>query len=346
MNNLQINVVNKVATYQKRDGTIVCGNSDYRILFTFDSEWESYAEKTARFIVNGTFTDVDFKGNTCPVPIIRNTSQIEVGVYAGNLTTTTSAIIPARLSVLCGGEAPTPENDKNYANEAKESAERAEEAATKTEELLAEYIDEVAAGARYKNGTGEIFNDYAGNIASGANSHAEGSGTKASGNSAHSEGRFTKAEGFASHAEGNYTHAGANAVIFSDTSKLDYSTKGVGAHAEGQATAASGNSSHAEGWKTTASGQYSHAEGNNTTASGMYSHAGGVATIASGEAQMVIGKYNLANTNTLFVVGNGTANSNRKNAFEVLTNGDVRISGITLTKETIQKVVDFVNTLS
>ena len=134
MNHLHINVVNKVASYQKRDGAIVCGNSDYQILFTFDSEWEAYAEKTARFIVNGTFTDVDFNGNTCPVPIIRNASQIEVGVYAGNLTTTTSAVIPALLSVLCGGEPPTPENDKNYANEAKEAADRAEVAADRAEE--------------------------------------------------------------------------------------------------------------------------------------------------------------------------------------------------------------------
>ena len=36
---LNINVVNKVATYQQRNGDIVCGNSDYTIKFTFDAEW-------------------------------------------------------------------------------------------------------------------------------------------------------------------------------------------------------------------------------------------------------------------------------------------------------------------
>lgn len=142
MNILHINVVNKVAAYQKRDGAIVCGNSDYQIQFAFDSEWDAHAQKTARFIWNGEYKDVEFSGDTCPVPILRNTGIVEVGVYAGNLTTTTSAIIPTLRSVLCGGEQPT-EEDEYYINSAKASAERAEAAATKTEDLLAEYIDDV-----------------------------------------------------------------------------------------------------------------------------------------------------------------------------------------------------------
>ena len=38
---------------------------------------------------------------------------------------------------------PSPENDKNYANEAKEAAERAEAAASRAEELVSEYIIEI-----------------------------------------------------------------------------------------------------------------------------------------------------------------------------------------------------------
>ena len=111
MNILNITVANKIATYRKLDGSIVCGNSDYQVKFTFDEEWTDHNEKTARFIWNGQY--------------------VEVGVYAGNLETTTAAVIPALRSILCGGATPTPENDEHYANEAKEAAERAEAAAEK-----------------------------------------------------------------------------------------------------------------------------------------------------------------------------------------------------------------------
>lgn len=54
------------------------------------------------------------------------------------------------------------------------------------------------------------------------------------------------------------------------------------AHAEGDATNASGIASHAEGASTIAEGNYSHAEGYNTKALGNYSHAQGNTTIAYG----------------------------------------------------------------
>ena len=60
---LHIDVVNKVATFQKRDGCIVCGNSGYKIEFNFDSEWNGVA-KQAVLIVNGTTTYVDIKNRT------------------------------------------------------------------------------------------------------------------------------------------------------------------------------------------------------------------------------------------------------------------------------------------
>jgi hypothetical protein len=66
--NLRITVVDKIATYQKRDGFIVCGNSDYQLVFTFDEEWDAFPEKKARFDYSGMSTDVPFTGNTCPVP--------------------------------------------------------------------------------------------------------------------------------------------------------------------------------------------------------------------------------------------------------------------------------------
>lgn len=101
MKNLNISVTNKIAKYLQRDGVIVCGNSDYQITFTFDAEWDAYPTKTARFIWNGKYWDQPFTGNVCPVPIIQNAVFVIVGVYAGDLRTTTPASITCKRSILC-----------------------------------------------------------------------------------------------------------------------------------------------------------------------------------------------------------------------------------------------------
>lgn len=85
----------------------ICGNSDFTVIFDFDEEWNEFATKTARFVYNGKFIDVVFQGNQCQIPIINDTCKIAVGVYAGNLRTTTQASIVARKSILCGCKAPT-----------------------------------------------------------------------------------------------------------------------------------------------------------------------------------------------------------------------------------------------
>ena len=135
MKDLHVIVRDKVATYCERDGKVVCGNKDYQIVFTFDSEWDAYTEKTARFLWNGAYFDQKFTGNTCPVPIITNTTECLIGVYAEQLSTTTPAKVGCLKSILCGSQVPGVENDKLYANEAKESADRAEEAAKRAEEI-------------------------------------------------------------------------------------------------------------------------------------------------------------------------------------------------------------------
>jgi hypothetical protein len=106
MKTLRVRVTNKNAVYEKRGGDIVCGNSDYQIEFTFDSAWDDHAVKTARFIWNGKYQDVVLTGNTCTVPIITNATSLDVGVYAGDLSTTTPATIPCKKSILCGGGLP------------------------------------------------------------------------------------------------------------------------------------------------------------------------------------------------------------------------------------------------
>ena len=102
MQELHITVSNKIATYRRRDGGIVCGNSDYMIVFAFDAEWDEHEEKTARFVWNNQYVDVPFTGNAVKAPIVSDTTLLKVGVYAGELTTTTPASIECKKSILCG----------------------------------------------------------------------------------------------------------------------------------------------------------------------------------------------------------------------------------------------------
>ncbi len=148
--------------------------------------------------------------------------------------------------------------------------------------------------------------------ASGGSSHAEGYYTTASNNMSHAEGCSTTAKGYASHSEGNYASA-----------------SGHDAHSEGNRASAGGDHSHAEGSYTNAVGDSSHAEGYYTIASGKYSHAGGDHTKALSQAQTAIGSYNVADDSAkyLFIVGNGTEEDKRSNAFTVSRSGDVEAAG-------------------
>lgn len=100
-----IGVTEKVAAL-RTPSTIVCGNSDYQITFTFDSEWNDYTAKTAEFKYwrNGERLkkEVVFEGSIVNVPILREIDEVEVGVYAGNLRTTTPARIPCARCITDG----------------------------------------------------------------------------------------------------------------------------------------------------------------------------------------------------------------------------------------------------
>lgn len=154
MKTLHVNIANKKAVYCRRGGDIVCGNSNYQIKFTFDAEWDAFSTKTARFVSNGEFTDVDFTGDTVAVPIMHNTEVLKVGVYAGDLRTTSPALIPCLRSILCLTDSPSADNDKHYANEAKEAAERAESAANNAVAEFAELSASQMLGGIVQN-TGE-----------------------------------------------------------------------------------------------------------------------------------------------------------------------------------------------
>lgn len=129
MRELHVDVRNKIATYNARDGVIVCGNNDYKIKFSFDEEWSEYPTKTARFIWRGRYYDQEFTGDECQVPIINDTTKLTVGVYVGELKTTTPAKIPCLISILCGEPEIVDENVKEYRDKAQEAAEQAVRAA-------------------------------------------------------------------------------------------------------------------------------------------------------------------------------------------------------------------------
>jgi len=145
-------------------------------------------------------------------------------------------------------------------------------------------------------------------VASGNTSHAEGESTTASGSNSHAEGYITTASGLESHAEGARTSA-----------------SGIVSHAEGSDTIASGDIAHAEGSYTTASGDIAHAEGCYTIASAAYSHAQNLYTKASSNSQTALGKFNIEDNADTYavIVGNGTADNARANAFMVDWNGDI-----------------------
>ena len=114
MKTINVTVRDKIAS-AVGDIVYICGNSDYIINFDFDAEWAVYDIKTARFVHNGTYTDVVFTGNQCAMPVIHKAYGIFVGVYAGDLRTTTPAHIPSAASILSAEGTPAAPPDDVYA---------------------------------------------------------------------------------------------------------------------------------------------------------------------------------------------------------------------------------------
>ena len=140
MKNLNVIVTNKIARYLQRDGEIVCGNKDYQITFTFDADWEGYETKTARFVWNGKHMDIPFSGSVCQVPKITNANFVAVGVYAGDISTTTAAVIPCVRSIRCTGTEMYEGNPEVCRDQAIDAAERAEAAAAESGKAVAKAL--------------------------------------------------------------------------------------------------------------------------------------------------------------------------------------------------------------
>lgn len=166
------------------------------------------------------------------------------------------------------------------------------------------------------------------------------------------DGNGSMAIGDRNKAVGNDAFAGGNECEATGQSSFAFGSKtkstGLGSHAEGLGSHAEGNYSHAEGNSSYAKGAVSHAEGERCASEGRASHVGGVDSVAKGAnsfahgeglgtnigSESAFGKFNKSTWSadeavaSLFSVGCGTSDIDRKNAIEVKKNGDVYIIGI------------------
>lgn len=188
--------------------------------------------------------------------------------------------------------------------------------------------------------------------AMGAFSTASGSSATAMGNQTTASGTYSTTMGFGTNAsEQSATAMGYNTSAsgnYATTMGYNTSAYGSSAIAMGSLTSAYGSSATAMGYNTTASGAYATSLGHSTIASGYgstamgyfgkasgyYSNAMGYATMTKSFASVAIGRYNDTTSissvswNTadpVFIIGNGSSNTSRSNAFTVLKNGKVGI---------------------
>ena len=165
MPNINITVAGKIATNMSPGVAIVCGNSDYTATFTFDSEWDGKQGRTARFVYikdgRSVYQDVEFTGNTVAVPVFAGIDYVLVGVFAGDLQTTTPAKVLCNRSILCmaQNEALTVLGKEQLqgiiaatkadAQKAAASEQAAEESATAAEESAGAAAESQAHAAQY-----------------------------------------------------------------------------------------------------------------------------------------------------------------------------------------------------
>ncbi|MEO6130572.1 MAG: hypothetical protein ABIQ02_01900, partial [Saprospiraceae bacterium] len=162
-----------------------------------------------------------------------------------------------------------------------------------------------------------------------------GFGTKAKGNSSIAGGNLTSALGLAATAFGTFTIARGDHSLACGLSSI---ASGNHSTAFGNATQALGINSTALGVSSIAQGSNSLATGNSTKSVGVSSTSMGHNTRSNPFASVVLGQFNDTSSisgvtwnlnDPVFIIGNGLANNDRKNAMTVLKNGKTGINTIT-----------------
>lgn len=110
--------LNLMVNDKRADGTgvIVCGNSDYTITWALDAEWLEYDTKTMRVcLADGTYIDTVFSGRVCPVPVLTVPGWVSIGLFAGNIRTSTPATLISveAITTAAGTPADPPEDVYN-----------------------------------------------------------------------------------------------------------------------------------------------------------------------------------------------------------------------------------------
>lgn len=96
---IEITIRNKVARIASSP-IIVGKNKDYIVRFNFDEDWDKYDTKTARFSQDEQYQDIIFAGNECSMPALDGGKVVEIGVYAGDISTTTPAYLKVHKSII------------------------------------------------------------------------------------------------------------------------------------------------------------------------------------------------------------------------------------------------------
>lgn len=110
MRELHITVRDRIAQLTEQT-EIVCGNSDYTAVFDLDAEWDAYPVKTMRVVWKDAdtgkmlYADVLFEGTRAVLPPVYRTAQLLLGIYAGDIRTSTQVRIPC----CAAGHNPHPE---------------------------------------------------------------------------------------------------------------------------------------------------------------------------------------------------------------------------------------------
>lgn len=160
------------------------------------------------------------------------------------------------------------------------------------------------------------------------------------------QGKRAMAQGTNTVAKGKYSFAiGDNTVTLGNDSFAYGNTTtsfGMASTAGGFNTVAIGDYSDAGGHSTEAIGKASVSRGYMTKAIGDYSFATGANTIAIGENQTVVGQFNKEDKDALFIMGNGTNESNRSNAFAVYKDGSIKIGNTKISESQLQKLLALV----
>lgn len=96
-------VKNKIIQLDKKtipiDEPPISYNKGYEANFIFDEEWDGLV-KTVRFVRGNEYKDVVLENDSCEFPIDIMGSVVEVGVFAGDLKSTTSSYVVFLPSIL------------------------------------------------------------------------------------------------------------------------------------------------------------------------------------------------------------------------------------------------------